>query len=125
MAKINNLIDVRLNNTSQLAGFAKRDDLAYILEMVGIKYIHDPSLAPSSDLLKDFKNRKITWREYEERYINTLDSRKIKNKVKEILGNGIPVFLCSEEKAEQCHRRLLAEYIQKHSDEELIITHLS
>lgn len=123
-AKVTNLVDVRLNNTSQLAGFAKKDDLAYVLELVGINYTHDPSLAPDSELLDEYKKGKVTWPEYEKRYNDILVNRRIHDRVNKILGSGMPVFLCSEEKAERCHRRLLVEYIQKHANEELLIKHL-
>ncbi len=123
-AEVTNLVDVRLNNTSQLAGFAKKDDLAYILELVGIEYAHEPSLAPDKNLLDDYKKRKVTWQEYERRYNEILTDRKIEGKANEVIGSGRPVFLCSEEKAEHCHRRLLAEFIKKHANEEIAITHL-
>ena len=123
-AKVTNLVDIRLNNTSQLAGYAKKDDLAYILELVGIRYTHNPLLAPDDDLLTDYKKGRADWAEYEKRYIDLLESRNTKEKIKDILGEGIPVFLCSEEKADRCHRRLLVEYINDHFDEDLRITHL-
>ena len=124
-ANVTNLIDVRLNNTSQLSGFAKKEDLSFILELIGINYIHDPTLAPDSGLLNDYKKGKVTWSEYELRYYDILESRNIKDRFKEIIGDGIPVFLCSEEKATKCHRRLLAEYLQNHLLEEVQVIHLS
>jgi uncharacterized protein (DUF488 family) len=124
-AKVSNLVDVRLNNTSQLAGFAKKDDLAYVLELVGIKYAHDPSLAPDSELFDSYKKGKVNWAEYEKCYNDILGNRRIQDRINEIVGSGTPVFLCSEEKADFCHRRLLAEYIKKHANEELTITHLA
>lgn len=123
-SKVTKLVDIRLNNTSQLAGYAKKDDLAYILELVQIKYTHDKSLAPDRDLLDKYKKSDITWSEYKKRYNDILSNRKIKDRINEIIGDDTPVFLCSEEKADYCHRRLLVEYLQKHHDEELKINHL-
>ena len=123
-ANVTNLVDVRLNNTSQLAGFAKKDDLAFVLELVGIDYSHDPSLAPDNALLDDYKKGRVTWAEYEKRYNDILMRRKIDGRADKIIGSGTPVFLCSEDKAERCHRRLLAEYIQMHSSQDITITHL-
>lgn len=123
-ANITDLIDIRLNNTSQLAGFAKKDDLEFIMELFGIKYTHKPFLAPTEQLLDEYKKKKISWNDYEKTYKDILESRKIKDQKDEILGQGIPALLCSEEKAKQCHRRLLAEYLQEHTTEELLITHL-
>lgn len=123
-AKVTKLVDIRLNNTSQLAGYAKKDDLAYILELVQIKYIHDKSLAPDRDLLNRYKKGDVNWSEYKRIYNDILNNRKIKDKSYDIIGNDTPVFLCSEEKADYCHRRLLVEYFQKNMHEELKITHL-
>ena len=117
-AGINTLIDVRLNNKSQLAGFAKGRDLPYLMrEICGAVYKHEENFAPTKDLLDDWKNGKISWQEYEQVYIKTMDRRK----VAEIYGrkylddtlNGRVCFLCSEATPENCHRRLLAEYLRE------------
>lgn len=123
-ANVTDVIDVRLNNTSQLAGFAKKDDLEYVLELVGIKYSHFPSLAPDEKLLNDFKKQNILWAEYEDKYYKILADRNVKDMIDEIIGTGTPAFLCSEANPENCHRRLLAEYIKKHSNENLKVIHL-
>ncbi len=113
-ARVKKLIDVRLNNTSQLAGYAKKDDLEYVLNLVGIEYEHYPELAPTSELLKKYKNKEITWQDYEKEYNNILlqkDPLKILDLTKE---EGSICLLCSEDKPEKCHRRLLAEYYSNH-----------
>ena len=47
-AGVKRVIDIRLNNMSQLAGFTKRDDLRYFLRTIcNIDYIHLPELAPN------------------------------------------------------------------------------
>lgn len=89
VSNVTNLVDIRLNNTSQLAGYAKKDDLEYILELVGIEYKHDPSLAPDEDLLEAYKKKRIAWEQYEDRYFQILAERKIQTKIDEIIGTGI------------------------------------
>ncbi|WP_233275005.1 DUF488 domain-containing protein [Calidifontibacillus oryziterrae] len=121
---VTKLIDTRLNNTSQLAGFAKKDDLAYIMELVGIKYVHEPRLAPTDDILKKYKKKEMAWSEYEKAYLSLLEERQILNLVHHHMANETVCFLCSEDKPHHCHRRLLAEYIQQHTKEEIVIQHL-
>lgn len=123
-AGVTKLIDTRLNNTSQLAGFAKKNDLAYILELVGIDYEHEPALAPTEEILKGYKGKEITWESYEESYVRLLEDRDALAIVtKQMLGERI-CFLCSEEKPNNCHRRLLAEFIQSKKETEVVIQHL-
>lgn len=112
---VKHLIDTRLNNTSQLSGFAKKDDLSYVMDLVGIKYSHKLNLAPDKTILDDFKKKKITWEEYEYKYFSLLKKRKIEKDVEELLGDGKPCFLCSEDKPHHCHRRLLVEYLKEHN----------
>lgn len=123
-ANVTILVDVRLNNTSQLSGFAKKDDLAYILELIGIGYIHDLSLAPDADLLEDYKKKRIVWEEYSQRYLSLLEKRDLGQMVERILGQEIPCFLCSEDRPQNCHRSLLANYLRDHSTENIEIKHL-
>lgn len=106
------LIDVRLNNVSQLAGFAKRDDLKYFAsELCGMSYVHEPDLAPTKDILDDFKKRKeMPWSEYESRFTDLMTSRGIESMPEEKFDGGC--LLCSEDKPHHCHRRLVAEYLQ-------------
>lgn len=121
---VTDLIDVRLNNTSQLSGYAKKDDLQYIMELVGINYFHDISLAPSDELLEGYKKKKISWTEYERRYIDILNNRNINQQVNRIIDNRVVCFLCSEDKPERCHRRLLVNYLKENSSETIDIKHL-
>ncbi|MCL4439484.1 MAG: DUF488 domain-containing protein [Firmicutes bacterium] len=109
IADVKKIIDVRLNNTSQLAGYSKKEDLEYILNLVGINYEHIPDLAPTEELLKDYKNKKLTWADYEKKFKEILASR---DPYKKIIASQIAniCLLCSEDKADECHRRLVAEY---------------
>jgi uncharacterized protein (DUF488 family) len=111
---IERLLDVRLNNRSQLAGFAKRDDLAYFLrELVGAEYEHAPTLAPTQDILDDFKKRKeMPWEEYEDRFLGLMREREIESKLSPEEFSRRTVLLCSESTPENCHRRLVAEYLR-------------
>ena len=114
---IKNLIDVRLNNVSQLAAFAKRDDLEFFLKKIlSCEYAHRPDLAPTEIILKKYKAKTITWEVYTNEYIELLNSRNIISYLKkdEIKNS---VFLCSEHQPKYCHRRLLVEYLQKHWDD--------
>jgi|GEM_PF-72556 len=108
------LIDVRLNNKSQLAGFTKAEDLKYFLKKIGaIEYLHLPVCAPTEDLLKRYQKKEIKWPEYEKEYQEILNKRDIKKKFEETDLDFV-CFLCSEPKPDQCHRRLLAEYLRHH-----------
>lgn len=112
----NMLVDVRLNNISQLAGFAKRDDLIYFLrEICGMEYTHRIDLAPTQSMLDDYKKRGASWAEYEERFLELISQRQIQDTVPwEFIDNA--VLLCSEDKPHHCHRRLVAEYLAQHWD---------
>jgi uncharacterized protein (DUF488 family) len=107
------VIDVRLNNSSQLAGFAKRDDLRYFLRAVGsIDYIHEPLLAPTKDILSAYRKNEITWDEYEHAFNDLIEERQIEKKIDpSILDGGC--LLCSEAEPHFCHRRLVAEYLNQ------------
>jgi len=123
-AGIKRLIDIRLNNTSQLAGFTKRDDLKFFLkELCKSEYIHEPLLAPTPEILNSYKKKKISWQEYEQRFLELMAERKIEEKIDQSLFNGPTVLLCSESKADHCHRRLVLEYLQ-YKWNTLTITHL-
>jgi uncharacterized protein (DUF488 family) len=111
-AGIKRLIDVRLSNTSQLAGFAKRDDLEYFLrEICHAEYRHEPTLAPDQDLLDGYKHKTVSWEQYEPRFLALLGERKVEALVDRQLFDVPTVLLCSEPSAEHCHRRLVAEYL--------------
>ena len=117
------VVDVRLNNVSQLAGFAKKDDLAYFLkEICGIEYIHLPELAPTQDILDEYKKQSGDWKTYETRFFTLMKQRRIEETVpKEVIADGC--LLCSEDKPTFCHRRLVAEYHKQHWGD-VTISHL-
>lgn len=113
--KVKKLIDIRLNNKSQLAGFANAKHLPYFLKLHGIDYEYKPELAPTKELLNGYKNKEIDWQEYEKVYNKILLDRNILNTISiNELNNS--VLLCSEPTAEQCHRRLAVEYLSKSSN---------
>jgi len=114
--RIERLLDVRLNNRSQLAGFAKRDDLAYFLrELVGAAYEHAPLLAPTQEILDAYKKRgAMSWSEYERSFLALLSERKIETALSPVDFERRTVLLCSEDTPDRCHRRLVAEYLADH-----------
>jgi uncharacterized protein (DUF488 family) len=114
---IERLLDVRLNNTSQLAGFAKQVDLAYFLrEICGAAYEHEPLLAPTQDILDAYKKRKGNWDDYTDVYLALIRSRKVESVLSPENFQKKTVLLCSEATAEHCHRRLALEYLQERWD---------
>jgi len=108
------IVDVRLNNSSQLSGFAKKDDLAFFLgEICGLEYVHAPSLAPTPDLLKAYRNGQMDWATYERRFLDLMRERRIEETLpKRLVADGC--LLCSEDQPHHCHRRLVAEYLRDH-----------
>jgi uncharacterized protein (DUF488 family) len=112
-ARIKRILDIRLNNSSQLAGFTKRPDFEFFLkEIGGIHYIHLPYLCPTNEIMEAYKTRRITWQEYEKTFTGLLAQRKIEEKVDaELLDYGC--LLCSEDKPDHCHRRLVGQYLSQ------------
>jgi len=112
-AGVNRVVDIRLNNTSQLAGFAKRDDLVYFLKTIcGIGYVHVPELAPTRELMELVKKKKGSWAAYEAGYTALLAGRHADNAfLSQTLKDG-DCLLCSEHTPERCHRRIVAERFQ-------------
>jgi uncharacterized protein (DUF488 family) len=117
------LIDVRLSNASQLAGFTKRDDLEYfIAELCGMDYSHELRLAPTKPMLDAYRKGDVPWEVYERSFIDLMAERRVDQTVsRQLLDNS--VLLCSEATAHHCHRRLVAEYLAEHWDH-VEITHL-
>ena len=107
------LVDVRLNNVSQLAGFAKKNDLRFFLrEICGIEYVHLPELAPTAEILDTYKKKGRDWPVYEAQFLALLAVRRVEETVdKNLLAGGC--LLCSEAAPEHCHRRLVAEYLRE------------
>lgn len=111
-AGVKKIVDARLNNSSQLAGFAKKDDLEYFLKAIGnIDYIHMPALAPSKEILAEYKKNKGDWQTYEKKFLELMEERRIENIVSSVELDQA-CLLCSEHLPEQCHRRLVAEYLK-------------
>jgi uncharacterized protein (DUF488 family) len=121
---VKRVIDTRLNNVSQLAGFAKKPDLAYFLQKIGgIEYIHILDLAPTKDILDAYKKKEITWDSYEQKFNQLITQRKIESKLSiDIIDKSC--LLCSELKPHNCHRRLVAEYLQNNLEKNIKIHHL-
>jgi uncharacterized protein (DUF488 family) len=121
---VKKVIDVRLHNTSQLAGFAKADDLSYFLKKTGnIQYVHEPLLAPTDAMLKAYKKEKGDWRVYEERFLALMEERQIENRFEpEIFDRAC--LLCSEPTPHHCHRRLVCEYLNAKWNGALEVKHL-
>jgi uncharacterized protein (DUF488 family) len=118
---VTKVIDVRLNNVSQLAGFAKKKDLQYFLKTIcGIAYEHMPQLAPTRDILDNYRKNSGDWAEYEKQFRKLLEHRRIEES---LLRDSFDkaCLLCSENQPSHCHRRLVAEYLkEKWGDVELI-----
>lgn len=118
------IIDIRLNNTSQLAGFSKQDDLQYFLkEICHIEYQDILSLAPTDDILKSYRHKEHTWQQFREDYLKLLSTRKIENLLdKKLIDKSC--LLCGESKPDHCHRTFLIEYLQVHWQENIEVEHL-
>jgi len=111
-AGVRRVVDVRLNNISQLAGFAKKDDLRYFLKAIGdIDYIHQPEFTPTQEMLDAYKKDGGNWSDYEKRFLELIQIRRIEQSVARETLDGA-CLLCSEDKPQQCHRRLVAEYLK-------------
>lgn len=108
------IVDVRLNNVSQLAGFAKTDDLAYFAKTIcSMDYVHLPVLAPTQEMLDQYKKQRGTWETYESQFLDLMRERRIEEVVpQEVIADGC--LLCSEDTPLHCHRRLVAEYLDQH-----------
>jgi uncharacterized protein (DUF488 family) len=123
-AGVRTVIDVRLHNTSQLAAFAKAEDLAYFLKEIGhIKYVHQPLLAPTDSMLKSFKKEKGDWSTYEVRFLTLMAERQIEKRITPDMLNGA-CLLCSEATPHHCHRRLVCEYLNERWGGALNVTHI-
>ena len=112
-AGVTRLVDVRLNNVSQLSGFAKKDDLRFFTKSIcNINYVHALDLAPTADILDAYKKQKGDWSVYECQFLDLMTKRRIEETTpREMLDGGC--LLCSEEKPQYCHRRLVAEYLKE------------
>jgi uncharacterized protein (DUF488 family) len=113
-AGVKRVVDVRLNNVSQLAGFTRKDDLQYFLKkLADIAYVHLPELAPTQEILDAFRKQNEDWSVYESSFLELMAARRIEQTVpRETVHLGC--LLCSEQTPEHCHRRLVAEYLRRH-----------
>jgi uncharacterized protein (DUF488 family) len=123
-SKVNTLIDVRLNNKSQLAGFAKKDDLKYFLrELCNAEYIHNLELAPTKELLMSYKKRDISWQEYADKFLDLMSRRNVERTIPLDVLN-YSCLLCSEHEPHLCHRSLVSEYLNLYFDKKFEVIHL-
>lgn len=121
---VKRVIDTRLNNTGQLAGFSKRDDLQYFCRTIlSTEYIHWQESAPEDAMLRAYKNKEITWTDYASEYVSMLERRKVENCLSLVAGGGA-CLLCSEAKPHHCHRSILADYLNKKSGGAIAVQHL-
>lgn len=120
-AGVRRVIDIRLNNVSQLAGFAKKDDLRFFLKAIGgIDYLHMPELAPSKEILDNYKKSAGSWETYRHDFLQLISQRRIEKQLsRELIDRAC--LLCSEASPSQCHRSLVAQYLVDHwSDLEIV-----
>ncbi len=114
-AGVEQVLDVRLNNSSQLSGFAKAKDLPYfLLRLIGASYSHESRLAPTQELLDDYKKRRGDWSIYERGFLELMAERRIENTLSPSDFDVRTALLCSEATADRCHRRLVCEYLASH-----------
>lgn len=125
MAGVRKVIDVRLWPDTQLSGFAKRKDLPYFLKaLAGIDYEYRAELAPIEEILKKYKDGQMSWDEYARAYSALLEQRSVAQKINPDEFDG-GCFLCAELSSTHCHRRILAEYVQRvWTGHEIRIAHL-
>jgi len=123
-SNVTTLIDVRLNNVSQLAGFAKKNDLQYFLqELTNVAYLHVPDWAPTKEMLKAYRAGDMPWATYEDNFMNLMARRNIERMADSLLTEGA-CLLCSEHRHHLCHRQLLVEYFNDHMSTALEVKHL-
>lgn len=123
-AGVKKVIDVRLHNTSQLAGFAKSDDLAYFLKTIcGAGYVHEPLLAPTEKIMTAFKKEKGDWNIFQNDFMNLMAERKVESHLRLDEFDGA-CLLCSEDKPHRCHRRLVCDYLNGKWSGKLDVRHL-
>ncbi|HEV7434181.1 MAG TPA: DUF488 domain-containing protein [Pseudorhizobium sp.] len=123
-AGVKKVIDVRLHNSSQLAGFAKADDLPFFLrELCGAHYAHEPLLAPTEEIMTSFKKLKGDWNVFREAFLRLMAERKIESQFKaEVFDDAC--LLCSEDKPHHCHRTLVCDYLNGKWGGRLSVRHL-
>lgn len=123
-SNITTLIDVRLKTTSQISGFAKKNDLKFFLhELCDTEYEHLPELAPTNEILNAYKKKEISWEKFEDVFLNLMAQRNIEKFIKPILLKN-SCLLCSEDAPHHCHRRLVVDYLNQNLNINLHVRHL-
>ena len=123
-AGVRKVVDVRLHNSSQLAGFAKAGDLGYFLKTIGgIDYVHEPLLAPTDAMLRTYRAQKGSWAAYEQRFLDLMAERRIEQRLAPASLDGA-CLLCSEATPDHCHRRLVVDYLNRCWGGALAVRHL-
>ncbi len=123
-AGVKRVFDIRLHNSSQLAGFAKSEDLAFFLKSIGsMGYTHHPLLAPTDDILKAYKKEKGDWNTFQDRFLGLMRERKVEEKYQPEMFDST-CLLCSEATPHHCHRRLLSEYLNSKWGRPIAVKHL-
>lgn len=89
-----------------------------IMRRIKPEFVFDiwmPPLSPSTELLKEYHDKKITWEQYETRFSKeVIDREKIFLNMLLAMASVSPLtLLCWEETPEMCHRRLVAQSLQK------------
>lgn len=121
---VKRLIDTRLNNTGQLAGFSKREDLKYFCRTIlSVDYIHWQESAPEDMMLRAYKKKEISWTDYAAEYLAMLERRKVESSIG-LVASGDACLLCSEAKPHHCHRSILADYLNRKSGGTITVQHL-
>ncbi|MFM0142095.1 DUF488 domain-containing protein [Paraburkholderia sp. RL18-085-BIA-A] len=124
-AEVRTVLDIRLNNTSQLAGFAKKQDLPYFLEQLcGAAYMEMPELAPEPDLLKRYQAKQLKWDDFTAEYVELIAKRRVESNLDVDLFRSA-CLLCSEHLPHRCHRSLAIEYLNAQWNGRMTITHLT
>ena len=122
--RVKRIVDTRLNNTGQLAGFSKKEDLKYFARTIlGVEYVHWEESAPEQPMLDAYKKKLMKWDQYAQEYEALLQRRNIQSQMELIVGKS-GCLLCSEAKPHHCHRRLLADYLSRTSGRSIIVKHI-
>jgi uncharacterized protein (DUF488 family) len=117
-AGVERVVDVRLSNSSQLAGFAKAQDLQYFLRrLIDVDYVYEPLLAPTQEIRDAYRKQKGSWEEYADSFMALMKERSIENRLDPRAFETPTALLCSEASADRCHRSLVVAYLAQHWDD--------
>lgn len=113
--KIIKIIDIRLNNTTQLCGFSKMNDLKFFLKRIlNIEYEYISDFAPTKDIMVSYRENK-DWNKFKTDYLKLLENRKVKESYQNYDFRNT-CFLCSEDDADNCHRKILSEFLDNSAE---------